>query len=268
MKTTVKILRRLIVDELNEGVISDYISTLGPKASKEDQIESAFPDALASLENELWSNRLADFEPFSPFSNSGADLDAGVQREALMDNVDFIVTQPSGKLIARLFVYPQSVECEWDAARKVWVDTTTKQDFSDSPDNSDTSIDKSQLPCPDCEGTGEWIGLNQTHKCKTCGGTGKLAEARALLRQLVVEVVRGHVDPEIKYDWSRNRKWWRQFDDLEFSDEHIVDEPTDRPDSGSSESRGDDCVYCSGSGMRDVGERTIKCDVCSGTGKI
>jgi hypothetical protein len=28
-------------------------------------------------------------------------------------------------------------------------------------------------PCPDCKGTGRYVGLNAVEKCATCGGAGR-----------------------------------------------------------------------------------------------
>lgn len=92
-----------------------------------------------------------------------------------------------------------------------------------------------------------------------------------LLRQLIKEVVRGYVDPEIAphLDWSENERVWAQFgmgpEDFTMTataapELPVKVEPTDDPST--------DCAYCAGSGMRDVGPNTRKCDVCDGTGKV
>lgn len=94
-----------------------------------------------------------------------------------------------------------------------------------------------------------------------------------LLRQLITEIVRGYVDPDWDLDYSQNKKYWRQFetmpDFIPYEDPESYDEA--RPGQSSvpePELEGEDCMYCVGSGMRDVGDRTVKCDVCGGSGKI
>lgn len=92
-----------------------------------------------------------------------------------------------------------------------------------------------------------------------------------LLRQLIREVVRGWVDPEIAshLDWSENEKAWAQFgmgpEDFTMTATAAPELPVKvEPEDDHS----NDCAYCSGSGMRDVGVRTMKCDICGGTGKV
>jgi len=89
--------------------------------------------------------------------------------------------------------------------------------------------------------------------CKVFRGVNKV------LRQLIKEIVCENINTG-----RENEKWWAQFG---AGPEDFTTTVTVAPKLDVEQGK-QACVYCAGTGMRDVGSRTIKCDICDGTGKV
>lgn len=57
--------------------------------------------------------------------------------------------------------------------RQIWPTMLVADNDASTPGRLEFTIRRTgSAPCPDCHGTGQYVGLTLTEPCRTCGGTG------------------------------------------------------------------------------------------------
>lgn len=63
--------------------------------------------------------------------------------------------------------------------------------------------DTSEIDCPECDGSGQYVGLNRVESCEECDGSGTVPEEKTprMIRDLVRETWSDIIDdPDVGYD--------------------------------------------------------------------